>query len=233
MRLFYTKWFGILLIASLIALKAFGGIKIAVMDTGLNMNDERFKSHLCPSGHKDFTSFGLTDTDGHGTHVVGLITKHAGEGDYCLIILKWYSEKLSSSANELNEESAIKEAIALHADIINLSGGGTELSEIELADLQLAGDKILLIGAAGNNGRRERYYPGCAGLSNTRCVGALNGDGTRAAFSNYGPWVDVWEPGVSIYSTLPNGHGCMSGTSMATAIATGKEIHKRLGHKAQ
>src|SRR6185503_3531023 len=44
----------------------------------------------------------------------------------------------------------------------------------------------------------------------------------RAAFSNYGPYVDVAAPGVNIFSTLPeNRYGFQSGTSMAAPHVSG------------
>ncbi len=92
----------------------------------------------------------------------------------------------------------------------------------------------MLIGAAGNENEKKRRYPGCMGLPNTHCVGALGIDGKKAPFSNYGPWVDAWQPGVDISSTYPNGKTkALSGTSQATAIETGLEIKKRCNIKPQ
>ena len=42
-----------------------------------------------------------------------------------------------------------------------------------------------------------------------------------ASFSDYGDWVDVAAPGISIYSTIPGGYGYMSGTSMASPFVSG------------
>ena len=73
--------------------------------------------------------------------------------------------------------------------------------------------------AAGNDGRTygpPACYPGC--LS----VGAITSYGTRSTFSNYGDWVDICAPGVSITSTVPNnGYAVMDGTSMACPHVAG------------
>lgn len=47
-------------------------------------------------------------------------------------------------------------------------------------------------------------------------------DDTRASFSNYGPTISIFAPGVNILSTTPlGGYITMSGTSMATPFVTG------------
>ncbi len=73
--------------------------------------------------------------------------------------------------------------------------------------------------AAGNdavtNGAPANYEPVIA-------VGAIAPDGTKASFSNYGPWVDIAAPGESIYSTVPgNQYKSMNGTSMACPHVSG------------
>ena len=59
-------------------------------------------------------------------------------------------------------------------------------------------------------------YDGCIS------VGAINKNGTRASFSNYGDWVDICAPGVGVYSTFLNGgYISYSGTSMACPHVSG------------
>jgi thermitase len=60
------------------------------------------------------------------------------------------------------------------------------------------------------------YYTNCI------AVAATDGNDARASWSNYGDWVDVAAPGVSIYSTLrDNDYGYKSGTSMASPHVAG------------
>ncbi|SDC92750.1 S8 family peptidase [Actinokineospora iranica] len=56
-----------------------------------------------------------------------------------------------------------------------------------------------VVAAAGNTGTTRPFWP--AALPTVTAVGALSPDGSRAPFSNHGPWVDRWAPGVDIVSS--------------------------------
>lgn len=72
-----------------------------------------------------------------------------------------------------------------------------------------AGNDNAPYGAPGN-------YDGCVS------VGAINKNGARASFSNYGDWVDICAPGVNVPSTYINGnYVSYSGTSMACPHVSG------------
>lgn len=195
--------------------------KVAVIDTGLDLTDPRFKDVLCPSGHKDFTGRGIKDTMGHGTHVAGLIKSYAGNAQYCLIIYKFYAKDSFSFERELE---AIKTAIDEGVQIVNISGGGKSFSQEEY-DLIKDHSEVTFVVAAGNNGEdlnKEVYYPASYRLPNIVAVGNLAEEQKKNPTSNYGDFV-TWEAGTNIISTLPKGQfGSMTGTSMAAPIRTGK-----------
>ncbi|WP_143219291.1 S8 family peptidase [Actinokineospora bangkokensis] len=82
-----------------------------------------------------------------------------------------------------------------------------------------------VVAAAGNAGTTRPFWP--AALPTVTAVGAANPDGTRAPFSNHGPWLDRLAPGVDVLSShvhLHNGHhhygaALWTGTSFAAPHA--------------
>lgn len=203
---------------------AAGPIRVAIVDTGLDLKDPRFSAHLCPEGHTDFTGEGIQDLHSHGTHVAGIIVKYAGKANYCLIILKYF---LGDAKDGIRSRRALAKAVELEVDVVNMSGGGAEGHPDEAALLGRSSATTFIV-AAGNGGvnidHPPGYYPASYNFSNVVTVGSIGTDGKKSYFSNYGNTVDTWELGESIYSTIPGGYGYMSGSSMATAAATGRYI---------
>jgi subtilisin family serine protease len=76
----------------------------------------------------------------------------------------------------------------------------------------------VLVAAAGNNNGTVLYpaiYP------NVIAVGSVDGNNTRVSNSNTGEALDLVAPGLLIYSTIRNGYGYNSGTSMAAPYVSG------------
>ncbi len=213
----------LLLLLSTIAL-ADEQLKVVVMDTGLNLEDNRFKPYLCETGHQDFTGEGIKDYNGHGTHVVGNIIRNSGHLGFCLIIIKSFGWKMDTIAYE----SSFAALQQLNPQFVNISGGGKKsvLPE-KLVIFKMKSTKFIV--AAGNNGKNlalDKYYPAAYPFKNVIAIGNLNPDGTPNPLSNYGPQIDAWEIGTDIISECKDsGSDCvMSGTSMATSTHTGKLI---------
>ena len=116
---------------------------------------------------------------------------------------------------------AIVWAVDQGARVINLSFGGTAYSYLLHEAINYALERqVVVVAAAGNQGSVARFYP--AGLPGVIAVGAADGQGRPAWFSNRGSWVGVWAPGVRIYSAVPGGgYSLLSGTSMASPIVSG------------
>jgi subtilisin family serine protease len=214
--------------------------KVAVIDTGLDLQDPRFKGVLCREGHFDFVNNTpwMKDTHGHGTHVAGVIKKYADDANYCLIILKYYDEKSKGSVNLANMVKAIYRAAEYRTSIVNISASGPEFAEEEYIAIK-DHPSITFVAAAGNDNKNvdlieNSTYPASYRLSNVISVGALQNTGwntpktIKLSSSNYGNKVKAWELGEFLKAEYPgNRLAYLSGTSQATAVYTGKLIKQR------
>ena len=223
-------------------------IVVAVIDTGIDSSLMQNRS-LCEKGHKDFTKTGLNDTNGHGTHISGIIDQYSKnyffnykenpnnidniKANYCQIIIKYYDANSKVSADSALVE-AFKWAIKQKVDIINISGGGYGASDEERkVILQALSLKIKIVAAAGNDSKDIDTYPFFPAMYDKRIyvVGNLVStfDKTIASTSNYGKSVNTWEVGTRVFSRMLNKKfGYLTGTSQATAVKTGKIIREIL-----
>lgn len=209
-------------------------IKIAIIDTGVNINIPDIKKRIYFPGKDGFgydfvknTNKPIDDsTSSHGSNVAGLILSINPNAQ--IIPIKYYDEQASDEKNAKNFENAIKQAIELNVDIINISGGGPESSRSELSAIKKAQDKgIIIVSAAGNDGIRlnsnTHYYPASYGLDNIITV--MNNDdfGFKNNSSNFGSIIDISTIGTRVQSFSSNGNcnKALTGTSQATPIVTG------------
>ena len=208
-------------------------IRIAVVDTGLDLNDPRFEGHICLTGSKNFVEGEtLEDIHGHGTHVAGLIQFYAKNSNYCFLIYKYYSDKLPGTVNLKNEVASLRDAVINKADIVNFSGGGPIFDEQEYLVIK-ENPQITFIVSAGNEHQDmdiigNEYYPASYWFKNEIVVKNVDSSGNLVLSSNYSKKTAIKEMGFNVLSYLPNMRmGYMTGTSQAAAIHTGKVICNR------
>ncbi len=170
------------------------------------------------------------DFNGHGTHVSGIAAavsnNNVGIAGTCwnckIMPLRagWSDVNGFGSLLYTDIIQAIYYAANNGAKVINMSfGGGNSQAQKDALDYAY-NQGIVLVAAAGNDISNLKSYP--AGLDNVVSVSAINSDNSPAWFTNYGSWVDIAAPGVSILSTLPNNnYASWSGTSMATPYVAG------------
>ena len=133
-------------------------------------------------------------------------------------------EKLGiAPSTTTNSANAIRFAANNGARIINNSWGAMTTSPIpELNDAisYAIRKECIVVFASGN--RRYDTQPAAGAQSATLVVGAIEKDGYKADFSNYGSHVDVVAPGVSIWTTQINGgYTINQGTSFAAPHVAG------------
>lgn len=179
----------------------------------------------------------------HGTHVSGIIAAKRGNGigiDGIADNVKIMVVRVVPNGDERDKDVAngIRYAVDNGATVINMSFGKYYTPNKSVVDEAIAYAKskdVLLVHAAGNDAKnkdKEDSYPTRI-LSNGTVadnwieVGASSssskGKKFVADFSNYGKTtVDVFAPGVDIYSTVPNAkYEDASGTSMACPATAG------------
>ncbi len=125
----------------------------------------------------------------------------------------------------------IQEAVTRGAGVINLSSSNpaADVDPKDAAVLQQAitaafAQGTITVVAAGNEGKIDASVPG--NLSRVLTVGSASSDGTRDAFSNFGPWIDLVSPGASMILPAPldvctTGYGVASGTSFSAPAVAG------------
>jgi Subtilase family len=180
----------------------------------------------------DATGEGLAS---HGTHVAGLASgRLLGPGltpkidrNIQLMILK-----VADSTGRIDSGNVFNAAYYAQrsgVSVVNLSLTGP--SEQAIYEAIRTSASILFVVAAGNDNallqtdehsQLQYGYPALYGqdLPNIISVAALDQNGERACFSNYGPVVDIAAPGVAVESTVTGGTAMLSGTSQAAPVVS-------------
>jgi subtilisin family serine protease len=167
----------------------------------------------------------LSDNTGHGTAMAGIIAAaRDGQGmtGVCptcrLMVVKVMGTDGQAPYPAL--ASGMAYAIQNGADVINVSLCGQVNAATLWRAVNAATQEAVVVSGAGNDGRALRVYPGA--YDPVLNVAAVDRDGTKLEGSNFGDWVDVVAPGGSIItSRVGGGYGARSGTSVASAIASG------------
>lgn len=186
----------------------------------------------------------------HGTHVAGIIgaVRNNNVGmDGVADNVRLMSVRAVPDGDERDKDvaNAIRYAVDNGATVINMSFGKGFSPDKKVVDeaVEYAAKKdVLLVHAAGNDGKDieiNENYPTAildkkSGLfckkpkkaKNWIEVGALSyrdGEDVAATFSNYGKTkVDLFAPGVRIFSTMPGSeYAPLQGTSMAAPVVAG------------
>jgi subtilisin family serine protease len=179
----------------------------------------------------------------HGTHVAGIVGAVRGNGvgidgvapnNVRLMVLRVVPD---GDERDKDVANAIRYAADNGANVINMSFGKAHSPRKDVVDAAARyaeGKGVLLVHAAGNDASdlaTEANFPNRdlqAGgkVASWIEVGASSWaglDSLAASFSNYGhDQVDVFAPGVSIYSTVTNGgYERNDGTSMSAPVVSG------------
>ncbi|MCX5086532.1 MULTISPECIES: type VII secretion-associated serine protease mycosin [Streptomyces] len=225
------------------------GVKVAVIDTGVDVKNAQLTravdtskgKNLLPKGLKDDNGSkiergkenGTTDTVGHGTRVAGIIAARPAKGtgfvglapEATIIPIQQNDAEGHGTAETL--ASAILYAKSVGAQVINISQDTANAvkpaPQLEAAVNSALAAKIVVVASAGNDGldgKVKKTYP--ASFPGVLAVAASDRNNERAAFSQSGDFVGVAAPGVDMVSTVPGaGHCSDNGTSFSAPYVAG------------
>ena len=203
------------------------GIKVAVIDTGFyNHPDITYAGGYSIFGKEDpYTN----DTDGHGTHVAGIIGASAQSSvrgiapGVQLFGVKVYPSGEGNSTSASNLLAGIEWAISQGVDIINISSGFQNPNQdIHDAIISATNAGILVVAASGNKINSSGIdYP--AAYPEAVAVANVDRNRTIASDSKVSLENELAAPGRSINSLNNSGSGYAqnSGTSQATPHVAG------------
>jgi subtilisin family serine protease len=215
----------------------------------INTPPPTYRADIVKDNENDFNDRGYGNNDimaigaDHGTHVSGIIAAVRGnkkgvDGVADNVRIMTLRAVPDGDEHDKDIALAIRYAADNGAKVINMSFGKGVSPEKNWVDdaVKYAESKgVLLVHAAGNDGANidtawnfptPVFEGGEYKAPNWITVGASGAEKSKlvASFSNYGKEeVDVFAPGVNIYSSIPGGntYANFSGTSMASPVVAG------------
>ena len=202
------------------------GVTAYVVDSGIYRRHRDFRDRL-HSGFSVTNNGSLRDCIGHGTHVAGTIggrrfgvakgvrlvsVRVGGCKPYVLL-----SDMLAGLDFVRRDHERGRPAV------VNMSLGGWSSTVADRAVNRLIDEGVSVVVAAGNAGQNA-CDTAPARVPRALTVGAVNAHDRAPEWSNGGPCVDLFAPGVGIRSAAPGGprdSRVSSGTSMAAPHVTG------------
>ena len=218
-----------------------GGVRVALLDTGLDLDHPDFAGRAITS--RSFVAGApVQDGHGHGTHVIGTACgpaeppqgrRYGIAGEAEIFAGKVLNDQ--GSGTDAGILAGIEWAITNGCAIVSMSLGANDpevSTAYETVGQRALAAGTLIIAAAGNNASRRLGNPGFVGMPanspSIMAVAAVDAELQVADFSAAanpveGGAIDIAGPGVAVYSawTLPQRYNAISGTSMATPHVAG------------
>ena len=211
----------------------------AVCDTGVDLGHPDLLPALVPGGvsagpgpfQRQADGASVQDIQGHGTTVAGHIGA-VGNNGFGVSGVGWNVSIMPIRVTDRPDGSAFQSdilqgaiwAAANGARVVNCSYSGVESAAVQNAGKEVRALGGLLFYSAGNDGRYLDHFdhPDVVVVGATiEDIDEFAGE-QRAVFSAYGPAVDLFAPGASVFGLQwISGFGYASGTSFSSPIAAG------------
>lgn len=204
------------------------GVTAFIVDSGINVNHQDFSGRA--RWGSNFVGDGKNyDCVGHGTHVAGTVggsNMGVAKGVNLVAVKVLGCDNSGSISSIVGGLDWVAGQNTGGRKVINISinsySRGTYQAYADAIN-RLAYANVPVVNSAGNQNDNACYH-GPADVTAAIVVGATDANDRRANFSNYGSCVDIFAPGVDIYSADYNntgGYVYMSGTSMAAPHVAG------------
>jgi aqualysin 1 len=200
------------------------GVRAYIIDTGLRLNHTQFGGRAV-NGFDAVDGGSAADCNGHGTHVGGIVggSKYGVAQGVTLVAVRVLDCSGSGSASDVIAGLDWVTRHVVRPAVANLSLTGDASNALDNAVKKMIAAGVATAVAAGN----DRLYA-CdfspARVSAAMTIGATTQSDARAGFSNFGPCVDWFAPGVNITSawfSSTTATRSLSGTSMASPFVAG------------
>ncbi|KZT72431.1 serine-type endopeptidase [Daedalea quercina L-15889] len=218
------------------------GVDVYVIDTGINVAHIEFEGRATwgktvPQNDED------VDANGHGTHCAGTIASRRygvakaanviavkvlgsnGSGTMSDVMagVVWTVQQAVAKAKAAAEEFRRTGKASHKGSVANMSLGGGKSKALDDAVNRAVDNGVHFAVAAGND-NKDACNNSPAAAKKAVTVGASTLGDERAYFSNHGPCVDIFAPGLNVRSTYigsETAEATLSGTSMASPHTAG------------
>ncbi len=221
-------------------------VKVGIVDSGIDKTHQSLSPNFA-EGYDAFTGTNdVSDSCGHGTHVSGIVAATGTVSGGTVGVApeaKIYMAKALKQQTDCDPDkpgnqsgccggedivaAGIDWCVSKNVKVINMSLGGPidNTALREACANAYNSHNVLIIASAGNDNGSSCTsetvgYP--ALYDSVIAISATTSSDSIASFSSRGSKVELSAPGDSIRSTtVNNGYGCKSGTSMSAPFVTG------------
>ncbi|MFD9795025.1 S8 family peptidase [Streptomyces sp. NPDC059070] len=201
------------------------GVTAYVLDTGVRTTHREFGGRARSGWDFVDDDADAQDGNGHGTHVAAILAgaDHGVAKRADVVAVRVLDDRGAGTTAQVIAGIDWVTRNAHRPAVANLSLGGAPSPGLDRAVRGAVAAGVTFTVAAGNDGApAERYSP--ARVPEAITVGASDRGDARAPFSNWGPALDLFAPGVAItsaWNTDDTATRTLSGTSMAAPHAAG------------